>query len=522
MRRRAPVSLRPGRSACLASWASLAPLVALGVGACDAGAVGDSVTSIGSPIFGGTVDPTDEAVMALVQQVGTAASVNSTACTGTTIAKVGVSGIFVTAGHCVVANDGMGHLTLPIKVAAPTDLYVLPGADWAKSAAASQYFGVAQVAVDPGYDGMVDSPFDVALVRYLGATASMPVIPALAPADDTLAINSTVTLVGYGKTETNAMNSQRRKVDRVLSMLSARQLEYSQTDLKGACEGDSGGPALFQTPNGVRVAGVTSFGDPACTMVGVSLRLSPAASFIQSFIASVPTTLSCGDCTAAAVGPGNVCFDQGATCANPTTSCGAFLDCLGRCQTSTCAAQCRNTMSAGAALYDALARCQCGGMCATPCKQDQACAAFSTSPPPPPPPSMCGGLTDSRPACASCITNTCCVEAAACAADPSCASCQQRATPTCRFYPPFSALNTCLATCVGAPCAAPATTADAGSGPSDGLADKLVAAPHSGCDCAVAGPRSNPASPWETSALGTLGMTLLFFRRRAGRSERRH
>jgi secreted trypsin-like serine protease len=326
-------------------------------------------TTTDSPIFGGTADTTDNAVMALIHQM-TAST--SSACSGTTIATVGASGIFLTAGHCVVANDGMGHVTTPLKVAGPADVYIIPGPDWMTSVGQFQYYGVAQVAVHPQYDGAVDSPFDVALVRYQGALPSTPVIPALAPADDKLTTGSSITVVGFGKTQTDTMNSQRREVARVIQTIATNQFVYDQTDLKGACEGDSGGPALVTTPAGLRVAGVTSFGDPDCTMVGASVRVSPAAAFIQSFIDSVPKTVSCDDCTLASVGPGNACVDASAACGPQTSVCAQFAACAGGCQTGACVTQCRQSFPAGATAYDKVVNCQCDA-CAGPCSSSMGC-----------------------------------------------------------------------------------------------------------------------------------------------------
>jgi hypothetical protein len=348
--------------------ASLAVLaLALGLASC--GQLPADGTTSDSPIFGGTADTTDSAVMALIHQM-TAST--SSACSGTTIATVGASGIFLTAGHCVVANDGMGHVTTPLKVAGPADVYIIPGPDWMTSVGLFQYYGVAQVAVHPQYDGAVDSPFDVALVRYLGALPSTPVIPALAPADDKLTTGSSITVVGFGKTQTNTMNSQRREVDRVIQSIATNQFVYDQTDLKGACEGDSGGPALVTTAAGLRVAGVTSFGDPDCTMVGASVRVSPAAAFIQSFIDAVPKTVSCDDCTLASVGPGNACVDASAACGPPSSDCAKFAACAGGCQSGACVTQCGQSFPAGATAYDKVLSCQCDA-CAGPCSSSMGC-----------------------------------------------------------------------------------------------------------------------------------------------------
>jgi MYXO-CTERM domain-containing protein len=411
-----------------------------------------------SAILGGVPDTTDGAVMALIHQQGTTMS---SACTGTVIAKSGGSGILLTAGHCVVANNGMA-VTLPLKVAAASDIFVLPGNDWQSALAANQYFSAAQVAVHPSYDGSVNSTFDMALVRFVGATPSMPVIPALTAAEDTLAVGSTFTLVGYGETDTNKENTQRRKVDRTVETISERQFLYNQKDLKGACSGDSGGPALVTTPNGVRVAGVTSYGDVACTSIGVSVRVSPLSSFIQSFINGTPLVLSCGECTAAAVSPANACVDQVNACGSPTSACGMFLDCADVCTTNVCVSSCQNRFAAGATAYDNLAKCQCTS-CAMPCAASTACAPYLGGATPPVT-MACGGLTDARAACTTCITKTCCAEAAACAKDTTCASCLTQSSPGCRIDTAFTNLNKCEATCAGTPCAAPPSTPTAGTG----------------------------------------------------------
>ncbi|MDB4982998.1 MAG: Flagellar hook-length control protein FliK, partial [Myxococcales bacterium] len=417
-----------------------------------------------SSILGGVADTTDGAVMALIHQQGTTMS---SACTGTVIAKVGASGILLTAGHCVVANNGMA-VTQPLTVAKPADIFVIPGNDWQTALGTNQYFDAAQVAVHPSYDGTVNSTFDMALVRFVGATPSMPVIPAVTAAEDTLAVGSAFTLVGYGETDTNKNNSQRRKVDRTVETLSTRQFQYSQTDIKGACSGDSGGPALVTTPNGVRVAGVTSYGDTACTSIGVSVRVSPLSAFIQSFITGTPLVLSCDECTAAAVSPTNACVDQANACGSAATACGQFLGCADACTTNSCVTSCQNRFAAGATAYDNLAKCQCTS-CAAPCATAMACAPYLTGTTTPPVTTACGGLTDVRPTCAACISNTCCAEATACANDPICASCLTQSASACRIDTAFTKLNACKATCAGTPCA-PATTPTGGAAGTGGTA----------------------------------------------------
>ncbi|HVU53150.1 MAG TPA: trypsin-like serine protease [Polyangia bacterium] len=458
-----------------------------------------------SPIFGGTADTTHSAVMALIDQLS---ATTATACSGTTVALVGASGIFLTAGHCVVANDGMGHVTTPLKLADAQSLFVVPGPNWQQSVQAGLYYGVAQVAVHPQYDGSVNSPFDIAVVRFLGALPATPVIPALDPANDKLAVGTTIDVVGFGKTETNAMNASRFEVNRVIKSITANQFLYDQTDMKGACQGDSGGPALVDTPAGTRVAGVTSFGDPDCTMVGASVRVSPVFdSFVQSFANAAPRTLDCNDCALASVGPGNACVTPAAACATQSMPCGQFLSCADACTNASCVAACRQTNSAGANAFDAVVSCQCGGACQTVCANSVSCGGTGAT---------CGGLSDPRAACDACIQGSCCNQAATCAADDTCASCfAQASSAACRLNTNFMALTGCLASCPGAPCSANAGTAGGAAGGSGtvvatgGGANMGQMSSHSGCDVAP--------SPISSAGLALLALAFAAARTRARR-----
>jgi MYXO-CTERM domain-containing protein len=485
----------------------------LALAACSAEPPAD-LSSQTNEIFGGTADNGDQAVMALIHQMGTSAS----ACTATTIARNGSSGILLTAGHCVVVTDGMGHIATPLQVAPPRDLYVVPGPNWQTSLNQSLYYGVVDVKAHPSYDGDVNSPFDVALVRYAGTTSASPIIPAITADEDKLTVGSTITLVGFGKTQADAMNSQRFKVDRAIAQLSGQQFLYDQQDMKGACQGDSGGPALVSTPNGVRVAGVTSFGDPSCIMLGASVRVSSVSSFIQSFISGAPATLSCGDCTLASVAPGNPCVSLSAACGNLTTSCGKYLDCASACTNQSCVQTCANRQPAGAQAYLDMVKCQCGNACETVCASNTTCQAagggttnpmmptgpvtpvMPTKPPTNPNGQLCGGVTDARPECASCIKSTCCGEAGACAADPGCASCLEVPGASCTKNAAYVALTSCEETCTACAAPDPSLTPDGGTTPPP--------KEKSGCGCSTGGNAPSAA------ALGLLAALVLASRRR--------
>jgi MYXO-CTERM domain-containing protein len=490
----------------------------LGLSAAACGQLPAQGTTQQDPIFGGTPDTTHDAVMALIDQVS---STNESACSGTVIALAGASGIFLTAGHCVVANDGMGHVTMPIKVASPQNVFIVPGPDWVTSVQTGLFYGVGQIVVHPQYDGSVDSPFDVALVRFLGALPTTPVIPALGPTEDKLTVGSTVTVIGFGKTETNAMNSQRREVDRTIQSITANEFLYDQMDMKGACQGDSGGPAIVNTPNGLRVAGVTSFGDPDCTKVGASVRVSPVVtSFVQNFIAGAPAKLSCQECSIAAVGPGNACVTQSAACAVTASACGRFITCLQACTTNNCATQCKQSNAQGANAYAAVVACQCSGMCAQACAGNANCQAVgatgaaganggagtgggagngggagtggagTTGTGVAGSSGMsfaCADLTDPVPACQTCRQTSCCNQGLACAADATCSACVVEASSSaCRLNVAFGKLTQCLAGCSGDPCAGGGSaTGTAGTTATGAAGSTGQTGGNSGCGCDV-------------------------------------
>ncbi|HVX96864.1 MAG TPA: trypsin-like serine protease [Polyangia bacterium] len=355
-----------------------------------------------SAILGGSVDTTHPAVMASFQSTGVSTGF---ACSGSVIAQVGSAAFLLTAAHCVVAHDAMQNVIKPVTVVSPSVLTVLSGSDWQASYSTGPRYGVTAVFVAPEYDGATASPSDLAIIRFAPGS-TLPLIPILEPANDTLAVGSNVTLVGYGQTEGSATNSVRRTVDRTISILTRESLTYDQIDHKGQCYGDSGGPALFQTSGGVRVAGVISYGtslpETDCLLQGTSVRVSSLASFIHSVIdAAMPR------------------------------DAGASPDVLA-------------ATDAGRDAAPEVGRADAG-----------------------PPPLSCGKLTDPRPACAACVASRCCEEAAVCSADPLClGGCGAKPMVSCLFYPPSAALARCLATCSGDPCGVLAIL-DAGVPPGD-------------------------------------------------------
>lgn len=112
----------------------------------------------------------------------------------------------------------------------------------------------------------------------------------------------------------------------------ANLLCFAQTDAKGKCSGDSGGPS-FAMINGVpTVVGVTSFGDQTCGQFGADTRTNIEKQFL---LASAPVLA--GSCTDDSQCNGGLCF-KGSCIAQPFSGNGLGVDCTApaMCQSNVC------------------------------------------------------------------------------------------------------------------------------------------------------------------------------------------
>jgi hypothetical protein len=369
-------------------------------------------------IYYGQLDTAHQAVVAVLRQ-GTTTG----ACSGTIVDVKGQSGYVLTAAHCITTT---GPAVLPV-----SELFVVMGDNYQQS---TQVFAVAEASFHPMYDGSNGSANDFGMVRFVGATATTPSIPVLAPAQDNLASGTSLDLVGFGRTNTNPNNSLRYHVVKPIAQLSSPWIVFNQSGTSGGvCHGDSGGPAL--TLGTERVAGVASFISGTCTDTGYHGRVSTVVnSFIQPFIDDTTGVLSCDECWAmvtigngACVGAVQACFDG----TNP--DCEAFYDCATACTTTACQQQCQQTHSSGASTFFAIYECVCDN-CPTECGNEPMCAKPA-----------CGfEFTDVT--CGSCSDGSCCSEEQACADDTTCTTCVTTTSPpaSCSTNAILAAWNQCL------------------------------------------------------------------------------
>ncbi len=301
-------------------------------------------------IFGGAADTSNQ-YRAVVALAG-----GGYACSGTIIATNGSSAYVLTAAHCT------GMTTVMIT----SDSSKCPN-----GAACEDTYVVQQDVVHPMYhkgNGTSQDPDynDFRILRIDGATG-VPVIPAATNPDGLNANGGdAVTEVGFGITENNNQNTLRRFVNVVTDQATSLFVVVDQTNGKGTCSGDSGGPTIF---NG-KVVGVTSFGDEFCTSFGVSGRVQSAQSWIAS-VTGGTVVETCDSCFDTEVNqPAGDCYANVDACF-ADTACEALITCLNGCSTATCQQNCANaSTSAAIAKYNAIFDCactSCSTLCAAEC-----------------------------------------------------------------------------------------------------------------------------------------------------------
>jgi len=182
---------------------------------------------------------------------------------------------------------------------------------------------------------------DVGLVRLASKVTNVQPIPVNFDHSKAPVGLTPILMVGFGATAVNGGGNvgKQFKLDGRSSIGCSsfggndnNLICYSQTDGKGKCEGDSGGPS-FATIDGVRmVVGITSFGDQSCAQFGADTRTDAEKDFLLSHVPQLEGCKTDADC------PGQVCF-QAQCIAQPFTDGGLGATCTGPgdCDTGQCA-----------------------------------------------------------------------------------------------------------------------------------------------------------------------------------------
>ncbi len=420
--------MMPPRSALL-SWLGMLTLISL-VTACERNATPREDEQIGASetaIINGDPDQGHPMVVAYLH--------DGSLCSATIVEVKGSTGYALTAAHCIGAQ--LGELRVGSEINnSPTMTYP-----------------VTATLAHPGYKA--STLYDVAMLKFTGASAATPSMPPLPVSLDNLSAGTTLDLVGYGKT-TDAGGQIGAKHHKFLPIgdVTPLRLLFDQK-AGGLCSGDSGGPSTFY-PALEYVAGVHSYvasDNGSCLVQGADIRVSPyTETFIKPFINGQPTgPLTCAECTEAHTANG-LCSKSIAAC-YATKHCPAYQTCIQACKTNGCIVDCKTKYAAGATLYTAIETCICDTGCATEC----AAAPFCNVP-------QCG-LTAAKATCQSCFEASCCAEAAACAANATCIDCESALVPgpNCKTNPQKEAYDTCLATNCADACQLPSGSSSSGS-----------------------------------------------------------
>jgi secreted trypsin-like serine protease len=127
-------------------------------------------------------------------------------------------------------------------------------------------------------EGLEKDTGDLALLNFEGGLPLTAGVADLMSSNEHLSDGDVVTLAGFGisKAANQTGHGILRSVEVRIkdSHYSSTEILLDQTDRKGACHGDSGGPAFIQDSNGeLKLWGVTSRGveDPADLCIGLSV-----------------------------------------------------------------------------------------------------------------------------------------------------------------------------------------------------------------------------------------------------------
>lgn len=208
------------------------------------------------------------------------AIVNNALCTGT---LVGPDLVLTTAG--CVSPETLGYAS-QAELTAATEV-ILDSVDVYGSDGRS--IAAADTIPNPDFDVHSLGQHDIALIRLAESVTDRALSPInRVPGDAPVGVSTT--LAGFGVTTANDASSA-GKLNVVTGKPSAscestgddaNLLCFDQSDGKGTCSGDGGGPAFIDVDGVQRLAGASSFGDQNCALYGAYTRVDAELTFLDA------------------------------------------------------------------------------------------------------------------------------------------------------------------------------------------------------------------------------------------------